>query len=108
MWDTPFDESMLTAQPGVAIYCPPDDSLAEELFGIFKQNGLGENWTAGVCGNRVYCASKNRLQYGDKHAVEATSPYCNYIKCTFYGIEGSDFDVASDDELKALFGIGGG
>lgn len=31
MWDTPFDESMLSAQPGVAIFCQ-EDSLAEELF----------------------------------------------------------------------------
>lgn len=30
------------------------------------------------------------------------------MKCTFYGIDTPDFDVASDDELRALFGIGGG
>lgn len=99
MWETPFDESMLAARPGVAIYCPPEDGLAEELFGIFRQNGLGKHWNAGVTGGRVYCVSKNSLQYGDKAAVESITPYCNYTRCTFYGIESPDFDVASEDEI---------
>lgn len=105
MWETPFDESMLFAQPGVAIYCPPDDGLAEELFGIFRQNGLGKHWSAGVTGGRAYCVSENSLQYGSKSAVEDNHPYCNYIKCTFYGIDTPDFDVASDDELRSLFSM---
>lgn len=108
MWDTPFDESMLSVQPGVAIYCE-DDQAAEELFEIFKRNDLGKHWIAGVYGERAYCVSKsNGLQWGTKSAVEGTHPYSNFIKCTFYGIDTPDFDVASDDELRALFGIGGG
>ena len=57
MWDTPFDESMLSVQPGVAIYCE-DDQAAEELFEIFKRNDLGKHWIAGVYGERAYCVSK--------------------------------------------------
>ena len=108
MWETPFEESMLSAQPGVAIYCE-DDKAAEELFEVFKQNEIGKHWNAGVYGERAYCVSKSGgLQWVTKSAVESTHPYSNFIKCTFYGIDTPDFDVASDDELRALFGIGGG
>ena len=47
MWETPFEESMLSAQPGVAIYCE-DDKAAEELFEVFKQNEIGKHWNAVV------------------------------------------------------------
>ena len=106
MWDTPFDESILSAQPGVAIYCE-DNQAAEGLFEIFKRNDLGKRWNAGVHGDRVYCVTGTRLQYGSKSAVEATRPFCNYIKCTFYGADTPDFEVASDGELTTLLGIGG-
>lgn len=43
MWDTPFDESMLGLKQGVVIRCP-EEHLAWELFEIFEQNGIGENW----------------------------------------------------------------
>ena len=107
MWYTPFDESMLSAQPGVAIYCD-DDQAAKELFEIFKRNGLDKHWNAGAYGRRVYCVSKSSgLKWGDKSDVERTHPYSNFIKCTFYGADTPDFEVASDDELTALLGIGG-
>lgn len=107
MWDTPFDESMLSAQPGVAIYCE-DDQAAGELFEIFKRNDLGKHWGADVYGERAYCVSKSSgLQRGTKFAVENTHPYSNFIKCTFYGADTPDFEVASDDELTTLLGIGG-
>lgn len=106
MWDTPFDESMLTAQPGVAIYCP-EKHHADELFEILRQNGIGKRWSGSIQGEKVYCVSGCSLKYGNKSSVESTYPYSDYIKCTFYGIESPDFDVASDDELQALLGIGG-
>lgn len=107
MWDTSFDVSMLSSKLGVAIYCPDDKCLAEELFEIFKRNGLGKHWSSGVYGDRVYCVTGTRLQYGDKSTIEVTHPFCNYIKCTFYGVDTPDFETASDDELVALLGIGG-
>lgn len=106
MWDTPFDESMLSSKPGVAIYCP-DNYLAAELFDIFKRNDLGKHWSTGICGDRVYCVTGTRLQFGSISDVERTYPFSNYTKCTFYGIDTPDFDVASDDELQTLLGIGG-
>lgn len=82
MWDTPFDESMLSARPGVAVFCQ-EDSLAEELFEVLRQNGIGKHWNAGILGNRVYCVSGNDLKWGGKSSVESTSPYSRYTKCTF-------------------------
>lgn len=43
MWETPFDVSMLSLKQGVVIHCP-NEHLAEELFEIFKENNVGENW----------------------------------------------------------------
>lgn len=104
MWDTPFDESMLSAQPGVAIFCE-EDSLADELFELFRLNGLGKNWSAGERGGRVYCVSGKSLRYSSKSDVERTNPYSKFTRCTFYGIESADFDVANDDELRSLLGV---
>lgn len=104
MWDTPFDEGMLNAKPGVAIYCP-EDSLAEELFQIFRENGLGKRWNAGISGGRVYCVSDKDLKYGSKNGVEEIYPYSSYIKCTFYGETESTFEPAGDSELLAFLGL---
>lgn len=112
MWDTTFEESMLeesmlSANPGIAIYCEDVDK-AKELFDVFKRHGIGKNWNAGMHGDSVYCVSKRiGLQYGSKDAVESIHPYSSFIKCTFYGINTPDFDIASDDELRALLVIGG-
>lgn len=107
VWNTPFEESMLFAQPGVAIFCE-DDQAAEELFELFRQNGMGKNWRSEISGGWAYCVSKrDGLQWGRKSSVESVSPYKDFIKCTFYGIDTTDFDAASDDELRALFSIEG-
>ncbi len=104
MWDTPFDEGMLSAQPGIAIFCQ-EDYLAEELFEILRQHELGKNWGAGISGNRVYCVSGNRLQWGSKPAVETTSPYSGFIKCTFYGKDEQTFEPANDSEMQGFLGF---
>ena len=56
--------------------------------------------------NTAYYVRNGRILYGPKDHAE-TGGYQNYIKCTFYGIDTPDFDVASDDELQTLLGIGG-
>lgn len=104
MWDTPFDESMLSAQPGVAIFCQ-EDSLAEELFEVLRQNGIGKHWNAGILGNRAYCVSGNDLKCGSKPSVESTSPYSRYTKCTFYGKDEPTFEPANDSEMRGFLGF---
>lgn len=116
VWETPFDVSMLSLKQGVVIHCP-NEHLAEELFEIFKENNVGENW---VCQEfspnwdkhekeTAYFVKNRTLLYGPKaHAEQSGYSYTGYMKCTFYGIDTPDFDVASNDELRALFGIGGG
>lgn len=54
--------------------------------------------------NTAYYVRNRRILYGPKDHAE-TGGYQNYIKCTFYGIDTPDFDVASDDELRSLLGI---
>lgn len=104
MWDTPFDESMLSARPGVAIFCQ-ENSLAEELFEVLRQNGIGKHWNAGILGNRVYCVSGNDLKWGGKSSVESTSPYSHYTKCTFYGKDEPTFEPANDSEMRGFLGF---
>lgn len=114
MWDTPFDESMLSLQQGVVIHCP-DENLAEELFEIFKQNGVGENWRESEWipnwekhkEETAYFVKGKIMLYGPKvHAEQSGRSYSKYAKCTFYGTP--DFEVASNDELRGFLGIGGG
>ena len=73
MWDIPFDESMLTAKPGVAIFCP-EEALAEELFGILKRNDISWPHSSPRWSNygesTVYCVSGSRVKFGTKDAVK--------------------------------------
>lgn len=110
MWNTPFDPSMLDAEEGVVIHCP-DESLADELFEIFRQHDMVENWSNLECtmwdayGQRTaYFFKGNELLYGPtSDAEDRYSPYLEYIKCTFYGVDTPDFDTATDDEILSLF-----
>lgn len=112
MWDTPFDESMLNLPQGVVIHCP-DENLAEELFEIFKQNGVGENWRNSEWNpnwrkhkkETAYFVKGKILRYGPRMHAEQ-GDYSSYAKCTFYGAP--DFETASDDEFISFLGIGGG
>lgn len=115
MWETAFEENMLNASPGIAILCQ-DEHLAEELFEIFESHGVMENWANERPGTRwetnrentVYCVRGKTMLFGPKDNVESVVPYSRYKRCTFYGIAAQDFDVATDDELMAFLGIGGG
>lgn len=112
MWDTPFEPSMLGADKRVAIHCP-DESLADELFEIFRASGVGGNWGSERTNwnthkeETTYYCSGMYLQYSSRNPAETSEPYSQYTKCTFYGIDTPDFDIASDDELRNFLGIGG-
>lgn len=115
MWDTPFEESMLGLPQGVVVHCP-DESLVEELFEIFKRNGVGTNWVNmertqwdRYREETVYFIRGENLLYGPKfHAEERSMGYWRYKKCTFFDADTPDFEIATDDELIAFLGIGGG
>lgn len=115
MWDTPFEESMLGLPQGVVVHCP-DESLAEELFEIFKRNGAGANWISmeetkwdEYREETAYFIRGKSLLYGPKiHAEERSRSYWKYKKCTFFDAATPDFETATDDELIAFLGIGGG
>lgn len=112
MWDTPFDPSMLGADSRIAICCP-EEYLADELFEIFRANGVGGNWNGENTNwnthkeKTTYYCSGTYLQYGSKMPAETSATYSQYTKCTFYGIDTHDLDTATDDELCAFLGIGG-
>lgn len=115
MWDTPFDESMLSLKQGVVIHCP-DENLAEELFEIFKRNGVGKNWEHEEWTTHwekykeetAYFVKDEDMLYGQKvHAEQVGYKYAKYKKCTFLGIDTPDFETASDAELRNFLGIGG-
>nr|WP_290461273.1 hypothetical protein [Acutalibacter muris] len=115
MWDTPFDESMLGLPQGVVVHCP-DESLAEELFEIFRRNDIGKNWIdmkktqwGEEKEETAYFIRGKELLYGPKiHAEERSMSYWKYKKCTFFGTDTPDFETATNDELIAFLGIGGG
>lgn len=110
MWETPFDTSMLENSI-VAIHCP-DGSDAESLMGILANCGV--KWCNGEsllesnnCWNvekegTVYYVDKRVMTYGH---IKHSNRHWEYVKCTFYGAETPDFDVASDDEFRSLLGI---
>lgn len=115
MWNTPFDVSMLGLKHGVVIHCP-EEHLAQELFDVFVQNGVGKNWSRGDWNPKwedyqeetAYFVHGEELLYGPKVHAEEYSEYKKYKRCTFFGDTTPDFEAASDDELKEFLGIGGG
>lgn len=111
MWETEFSSEFLSAEEGVVNHCP-DESLAHDLIEFLHQNGI--TWPGGASCTRwddhreetAYYVRNKHILYGKKEHADWDG-YQNYIKCTFYGIDTPDFDVASDDEIQAIFGIGG-
>lgn len=115
MWETVFEESMLRTHENLIIHCPSEE-LAEVLMEVLERNGVkwcGEEpptedskWDeheADTC----YWVESKELSYGDRQYADE-DPYeehAGHIRCTFYGIEGPDFDVASESEILSLFSI---
>lgn len=103
---------MLYDPKGLAIHCH-DGCLAEELFEVFKRNGIGTNWNSlddtkwydHLDETTYYVAPDKRMFYGPKRHGNDTAPYCNYIKCTFYGAGADplqDVEVSEDEFLAML------
>lgn len=113
MWDTPFDLSMLEDEDRKLIVSCPTKELAEEFVQTVHEHGVswarGEgashtNWNYGE--NTCYYIDRSMLLYGEKDYADGHR-YQSYIKCTFYGVDTPDFEVASDDEMTTLLGVGG-
>lgn len=118
MWETPFEEWMLADPKGLAIHCP-DEHLAKELFEVFRQNGVGENWNNDLRHTQwdshkeetTYYVMGKRMLYGPKEHGNKSEPYCRYTKCTFYGIDYvdpmQDIEVNEEEFLAVLNALGG-
>lgn len=118
MWDAVFDYSTLT-EPMIIVSCPKK-TLVEDLMNMLAENGI--TWSGGAPldahdskwneykEETCYWIENGRLTYGDKyHAERYANDYSDHIKCTFFGVvDPPDFNIASEDELQALLGIGGG
>lgn len=116
MWETAFEESMLSTCRNLIIHCP-NEKLVESLMEIFERNGI--EWCGGDLptmytnwgeneSDTCYWVESNELSYSEKQYVDNNldGEYAGHVRCTFYGVEEApDFDVASDDEFCSLFGI---
>lgn len=113
MWDTPFDPLMLDGR--VLIFCP-DSDRAPELMELLGEYGV--KWEQTDClahhGNSHWDAKKEQtcyrvhfrhMGYSSIDYYERNGQFRDYIKCTFYGAETSDFEVATDSELRSLLGV---
>lgn len=114
MWEIPFDIAMLE-RGNVIIRCLTEE-MADELFRVLLDNGvrwygnetMGEtHWTARREDTGYRITSQRTMKYGSVEHYSEDSEYDDCIKCTFYGTDTPDFEVASDKELQDVLGIGG-
>lgn len=111
MWDTPFSPEFLDAKDGVVIRCP-EEFLSYELFELLKHKGA--EWVSGrrmedtawdgYCSNTAYFIKDKRISFGT-YRYANTEEWKNYIKCTFYGVQDEEFEVADDENLFDFLGI---
>lgn len=115
MWETAFEESMLREHENFIIHCP-NGELAGVLMEVLERNGVrwcgdalpteGSNWDEKEADTCYWVESKELTYGGRRYADE--DPYeehAKHIRCTFYGVEGPDFDVASESEILSLFSV---
>lgn len=119
MWEAAFDISMLLNSK-VIVSCPNKDLVAE-FMNLLAENDV--RW----CGAEKAVPSEHRSHWSDygeetcywiedgelayankEYAEENDGEFSGYIKCTFYGVDSPDFDVATDSELCSLLNIVGG
>lgn len=106
MWETEFCSEFLSAKEGVVICCP-EESLAYELLEFLHQSGI--TWSGGASCTRwdehreetAYYVRNNHILYGPKYHADR-NVYQKYIKCTFYGIDTPDFEVATENEILSF------
>jgi len=129
MWETPFDESMLSDPRGVIVLCNSAEDAAD-LERILIAHG-GTDYPGTLEGRYNMCIHKHpdqdvcfrildsRIAENTNRWTSVSVGYCHrsyyekdedgefysYIKCTFYGCADSDFDVADNDEIRAVLGI---
>lgn len=64
--------------------------------------------SAGISGKNVcYWVESKVLFYSEKQYADEDpdGEYGEHTRCTFYGIESSDFDVADENEILSLLGV---
>lgn len=115
MWEMAFEESMLRTHENLIIHCP-NEELAEVLMEVLERNGVewsgdeppteDANWKEYETDTCYWVESKG-LTYSDRQYADEDpyEEYTGHIRCTFYGIEGPDFDVANESEILSLFSI---
>ena len=115
MWEIAFEESMLDTHKNLIIHCPCKD-LAEDLMEVLEKNGVvwcgdepptsNTKWSENAEDTCYWVESKvlfySEKQYADE---DPDGEYGEHTRCTFYGIESSDFDVADEDEILSLLGV---
>lgn len=115
MWEAAFEPSMLDGN--VIISCP-DKELVAELMRILGEHEIMWAMHTRVVPDGDDCWSDNRemtcyricdkyMSYGSKSFYEEDA-FQDYVRCTFCGVDTSDFETATDDELMTFLGIGGG
>lgn len=112
MWETLFDSFMLNAFDKIAINCPTEE-LERELADILDE--FGYRYPDGTkLGNVVVWGSyEENFCYYVQGTVARRGPkssatehlWREYKKCTFYGADMPDFDIATDDELRSFLGV---
>ncbi len=114
MWETAFDLSMLNDSK-VIVNCPSID-LVESFMNVLAENGV--TWCGGEAPNKYnskwnnnkeetcYWIENGTMTYENKqYAEEYADDFPNHIKCTFYGADTTDFEIANDDDIRKFLGI---
>ena len=112
MWEASFDESMLDGH-AIIIHCP-DKSLVYELMETLERYGvrwyvsnepptIDSRWDE-FSSETCYWVEDGKMTYGTVEGAK-DGRYSRHIKSTFLGTKTSDFDIATDDELRSLLGI---
>lgn len=113
MWETPFEEWMLGLQNGVVVSCPTEEAfsgMAEILdrynikFGTSSASDNLEFWNGYEKETCYYIKKGCNLLYGPKRSTHDRE-YSGYTKCTFYGLETSEFESADDKEMCDFLGF---
>ena len=113
MWETPFEEWMLGLQAGVVVLCPTEEAFSEMAkildknhirFGTGSASDNLRFWNAHKEDTCYYIRRGYNLLYGPTSSAYDRE-YSGYTKCTFYGLETSEFESADDKEMCDFLGF---
>ena len=111
LWAAEFDTSLLMTHD-VVIYCP-SESLADELMVLLEEHGVQWSGNKPPTSNKhwgeyeyqcYYISSRGSMLYGPPDSTD-DDEWRYYIKCTFYGSQDDEFEVADDESLLSFLGI---